>query len=242
MCPNPPRVACVTRFSTPVQCARTPPVCQETPRSSWRPGVMGPGLRTVRARRENSHTGNMCPHRPVITRAPARRPAPAGGMAGSCPAAMTAGCGRPGAGPPEPRAGGGPGSRTGGGPGSRRGRSGSGQGQCVRGGRDPGDGGERVSRRARGTVRCLPQEAGSVPGAVPHAVTSTPWPAPTGPRHSAARRTETPLAHPAAPAAPARGRRLHGAAYVVLRTGWVRTVRLLRRSAHPPSSGRMSGN
>jgi hypothetical protein len=53
-------------------------------------------LRAVRARRENSHTGNMCPHRSAIARAPVRRPAPAGRMAGSRPAAMTAGCGHRG--------------------------------------------------------------------------------------------------------------------------------------------------
>ncbi len=105
MCPNPPRVAFVPGSFTPVQCARTPPVCQETPRSSWRPGVAEPGLRTIGARRENSHTGNMCANRslsfggrmssgvircrPVSSGAdvPARR------VAGSCRTAMTAGRG-----------------------------------------------------------------------------------------------------------------------------------------------------
>ena len=70
MCPNPPRVASVTRSFTPVQCARTPPVCQETPRSPSRPGVEEPGLRTIGARRENSHTGNMCPHQGAMAKAP----------------------------------------------------------------------------------------------------------------------------------------------------------------------------
>lgn len=74
-CPNPPRVAFVPRSSTPVQCARTPPVCQETPRSSWRPGVAEPGLRTIGARRENSHTGNMCAYHslPISGRISGRR-------------------------------------------------------------------------------------------------------------------------------------------------------------------------
>ncbi len=96
MCPNPQRVAFVPRSFTPVQCARTPPVCQETPRSSWRPGVTEPGLRTIGARRENSHTGNMCAYRssPISGRMSSAGEVPAGWVACSCRTAMTVGRGR----------------------------------------------------------------------------------------------------------------------------------------------------
>ncbi|GGY03692.1 hypothetical protein GCM10010510_57090 [Streptomyces anandii JCM 4720] len=82
--PNQPRVAAVPDSVAPVQCARTPSVCQVTPRSPSRPGVWGPGLRPTRARGEISHPGNLGPYRKQRTGTPR-------GMAGTRRPVMTAG-------------------------------------------------------------------------------------------------------------------------------------------------------
>lgn len=61
--PNQPRVAAVP-FLAPVQCARTPPVCQVTPPSTCRPVEGGGRLVVARASGKNSHPGNRGPSGP----------------------------------------------------------------------------------------------------------------------------------------------------------------------------------
>ncbi|GHD95064.1 hypothetical protein GCM10010508_58240 [Streptomyces naganishii JCM 4654] len=82
--PNQPRVAAVPDSVAPVQCARTPSVCQVTPRSPSRPGVSGPGLRPVRPPGEISHPGNLGPYRTQRSGRPR-------GMAGTRRPSMTVG-------------------------------------------------------------------------------------------------------------------------------------------------------
>src|ERR1044072_2702979 len=72
--PNPPRVAAVTDQVAPVQCARTSPVCQVTPRSRRRPGVSGPRLGPGWACGENSHSGNLDPYHRAMAKAPVLTP------------------------------------------------------------------------------------------------------------------------------------------------------------------------
>ena len=62
--PNQPRVAAVPVFLAPVQCARTPPVCQVTPHSTCRPVECGRRLVVARASGKNSHSGNRGPPGP----------------------------------------------------------------------------------------------------------------------------------------------------------------------------------
>lgn len=59
--PNQPRVAAMPDSLAPVQCARTPPVCQVTPHSTCRPVECGCGLVVARASGKNSHSGNRGP-------------------------------------------------------------------------------------------------------------------------------------------------------------------------------------
>lgn len=72
--PNPPRDVTVPVSEAPVMCARTSPVCQQTPHALPRPGVVGPGLWLPCASGENSHDGNVGPYHRAMAKAPVLTP------------------------------------------------------------------------------------------------------------------------------------------------------------------------
>jgi hypothetical protein len=241
--PIPTRVACCPFPWPPCSALALPPVCQKTPTPTRRPGVEGPRLRLGRApwREFTSRQHGLVPlRRGLGARAhPAggRRPAPVPGLDRQ----SRAGRRRPGA-----RHRGRPAART-------RAVGADAGGAGVEGGAGRAFRGRRPARRARpgaaGTRRpygVRPPKTGRCRTPTAHPVTSRSPCALTGvrgghpryvrnvscaPADHRRRGARTPSTRPGVPAP-----------YGALRTGLVRAVRLLRRSAHPPSSGRISGN